>query len=553
MRKLWIVSGTVAAAIVVILIILPFLVNADRFRPQVESQMQAALGRRVQIGQLALSIWHGGVAASDVSVADDPAYSQIPFLKAKSIGIGVDLLPLIFSKSLTVNSVTIEEPEVRLLRASNGTWNYSTIGTSAATRAAGPEQSKRGRRAKTEPRSESAAATNSSSPSLSIGRLRIVDGRIVVSHAGTRPKPSTYEHLNLTAKNVGYGSKIPFSLEMETPGGGKLTLDGTAGPIERADAARTPLEAKVKISDMNLASTGVIDPSAGIAGTLRFSGTAESDGKVARSQGKATVDGLKLVKGGGPAKQPVSLDYAAEYEPQQQAGTMRRGDIHFGTSTAHLTGRFDTRGESTSVHMKLNGKSLPVSDVQGLLPALGVILPSGSSLQGGTADANLSLDGPIDRMVTSGTVDVQNARLAGFDLARKMSTLSALAGLRGGQDTMIQLMSSNLRIAPEGIRTEHLNLVVANLGQITGDGTIGTNNALNLKMLAKLSSANSIFGGVSEITSLGRSKGSIPFLITGTTQNPIFLPDVGRAMVGTAAAPAEGVGKILGGFFGRKK
>jgi AsmA protein len=553
MRKLWIVSGAVLAAIIAVLVILPFVVDADRFRPQVESQLQTVLGRKVSIGKLRLSIWHGGVTASEVLIAEDPAFGQTPFLKASSISIGVEVIPLIFSKSLTVDSIVIEEPEVRLVHASNGRWNYSTIGASTTVRSLNPEGAKRGHHPKTAQQGEAANVPGASHPTLSIGKLKIEDGRVIVSHIGSHAPPSIYQNLNLTARNVGYGSKIPFTLETETPGGGKVSLEGTAGPIDPADSTQTALDANVKISDLNLANTGLLDPAAGVGGTLRFIGTAVSDGKVARSEGKATVEGLKLVKGGAAAKEPVMLDYVAEYQPEQHAGAVRRGDIHFGSSTAHLTGNFDTRGESTTVHLKLNGKSLPVSDVQGLLPAMGVVLPPGSSLQGGTADANLNLEGPVERMVTSGTVDVQNAHLAGFDLAKKMSALSALAGMKGGQDTLIQMMSSNLRIAPEGIRTDNLNLVVANIGQITGAGTISANNALNFKMLAKLSSANNVFGGVSKITSLGQSKGAIPFLISGTTQNPIFLPDVGRAMVGTATAPAQGVGKIFGGLFGKKK
>jgi AsmA protein len=260
----------------------------------------------------------------------------------------------------------------------------------------------------------------------------------------------------------------------------------------------------------------------------------------------------KLLKNGAPARVPVTVDYTAEYTPEQQEGQLTKGDIHFGNSAAHLTGNFDTRGASPALRMKLAGNGLPVDDVQGILPALGVILPAGASLRGGTANANLGINGPLDALVTAGTVDLQNAHLTGFDLAKKMSALSALAGIRGGNDTNIQLMSSNLRIAPEGIRTDNLNLVVANLGSISGAGNIANNNALDFRMMAKLNSANNLIGGVSQIASLGQSRGAIPFLIQGTTQNPIFVPDVGRAVVGTATAPAQGVGKILGGLFGKK-
>lgn len=542
MKKALIVGGIVLGVLVLGLFALPFVVDVDHFRPEIETKLQSSLGRNVQLGKVSLSIWHGGVAVDDVSIADDPAFGSAPFLKAKSIGVGVDFLPLIFSKALNVNSINIDEPEIRLVQAANGKWNYSTLGTSAAPAA------------KHHSRSESRGPQKASSTAtLSIARLKVGDGRIVIQHLGAKAQPSTYQDVNLTASNIGYTSPIPFSLNAEPPGGGKLSVEGTAGPILQANPEQSPLEATVKLNDMDLAHSGLLDPSSGMAGTAKFDGTLKSDGKVARSEGTATVQKLRLVKGGAPAKEPVSLDYAAQYNPQTEQGSVERGDIHFGKSTAHLTGNFDTRGQSAAVHMKLNGKSLPVSDVEGLLPALGVVLPAGASLQGGTADANLSLDGPVDRLVTAGTVNLQNAKLAGFDLARKMSALSALAGLKGGQDTMIQLLSSNLRIAPEGIRTDNLDLVVPNVGEITGNGTIASNNALDFRMLAKLNAANSLLGGVGKLASFGQSNGQVPFLISGTTQNPVFLPDVGRAVVGTAASPAKGVGSILGGFFGRKK
>src|SRR5260370_38238220 len=72
----------------------------------------------------------GGISAKDISIADDPNYSQQPFLKAKSLDVGVELLPLIFSHSLHVNSATLREPELHLVRGSGGKWNFSSLGAS---------------------------------------------------------------------------------------------------------------------------------------------------------------------------------------------------------------------------------------------------------------------------------------------------------------------------------------------------------------------------------------------------------------------------------------
>ncbi len=526
-KKLLIVAGIILAVLLVAAIALPLLVNADRFRPMVQAEMKSALGREVTIGKLQLSLLAGGVTAEELAIADDPAFSKSAFVKAKSLDVGVELMPLIFSRSLRVRTITLNQPEVSLLRNSAGKWNFSTLGT----------------------KEKAKPAAGSSQADFTIGEQKERDGRVNV---GTRGRQFTYEEVNLTVSNVAFGQKMPLEVTAKTPGGGKVSVEGTAGPLDRADASSTPLNAQIKVEHLDLASTGFVDPSSGIAGVLDYEGKINSDGGKGRSEGKAEVSGLKVVRSGAPAKQKVALQYASEFDYARKAGTLTRGDIRTGNSTAKLSGNFDTRGETPVVHMKLVGNKLPVNDVSGLLPAFGVVLPSGATLEGGTVDANLSLDGPIDRLVTSGPLTVNNTRLAGYDLGSKMSALSALAGIKTGSQTDIQLLSSNLRVAPEGIRAENMNLIVPTIGTITGNGTIGANNALNFRMNAKLSQ-QSLLGGVSALTSFGQSKGSVPFMIQGTTSNPVFIPDMAGAVGQTVTAPAEGLGGVLGGFFGKKK
>ena len=71
-----------------------------------EERLTAALGREVKIGDLKLSLFSGGASASDVTIADDPAFSKEPFLRAKELAVGVELWPLIFSRQLNVTSLT---------------------------------------------------------------------------------------------------------------------------------------------------------------------------------------------------------------------------------------------------------------------------------------------------------------------------------------------------------------------------------------------------------------------------------------------------------------
>ena len=106
------------------------------------------------------------------------------------------------------------------------------------------------------------------------------------------------------------------------------------------------------------------------------------------------ADKLKLAEKGSPAGRPVEVKYATVYDLQKQSGTLTQGDVSIGKALAKLTGTYQTQGESTLLNMKLNAYGMRVDDLQAMLPALGVVLPSGSSLQGGTLSANLGIAGP---------------------------------------------------------------------------------------------------------------------------------------------------------------
>src|SRR5438876_8540498 len=130
MRALkWI--GIVVAILIVIVLVLPFLINVNTFRPRIESELTNALGRKVSIGNLSLSLWSGSLAADDIAIADEPAFGNAPFIRAKSLGVGAEVMPLIFSKTLHITDLTLGQPQVTLLRARSGRWNFSTLGNAS--------------------------------------------------------------------------------------------------------------------------------------------------------------------------------------------------------------------------------------------------------------------------------------------------------------------------------------------------------------------------------------------------------------------------------------
>ena len=560
--------GIVVAILIVITIALPFLINVNAFRPRIESELTTALGRTVTVGNLSLSLWTGSLGADNIAIADDPAFANSPFVKAEALKVGVNMFPLIFSKTLEVRNITLQNPQVTLLRKPDGKWNFSTLGSQTSpeansTRASTPPPSSAA------PGSGSAAATKPASSSeqslannFSVGELSIKNGQVSIADTNAPAKARVYKNVDLTAKDLSFTSQFPFTLSADLPGGGSVKLDGTGGPVNRDDASQTPLQAKVDVKQLDLSKSGLLDASSGIAGLVNFSGTVNSDGKVAHSNGDAVASNLKLTPKGSPAQRPINLKYTVNEALQKRDGQVS-ADVSVGKAIAKLAGTFDLEGESPVLHMKLNADNMPVDDLTTLLPALGVTLPSGSSLQGGTLSADLAINGPASQLVITGPVKLANTKLAGFDMGSKMSAISALTGSKSGPDTSIQNFSSNVRYSPSGIETQNINLVVPSIGTVTGNGTVSPQNALDYKMVAALSGG--VGGGLTKMASMG-GKG-IPFFVQGTASDPKFVPDV-KGMVGSQLSNqlgqrlgsqvpggqnAQGAIKALGGMFGKKK
>src|SRR5438045_7313300 len=106
--------------------------------------------------------------------------------------------------------------------------------------------------------------------------------------------------------------------------------------------------------------------------------------------------------------------------------------------------------------MILAGPKMPVTELASMLPVMGIVLPAGSSLQGRTASVKLSLEGPIERLVTTGSLSLDNTKLAGFDLGGKMAFIETLAGINRGPDTEIRTFGAHLRLGPEGLAAENI-------------------------------------------------------------------------------------------------
>ena len=310
----------------------------------------------------------------------------------------------------------------------------------------------------------------------------------------------------------------------------------------------------MKVTNLNLAATGTVPASTGIDGILSVDGTITSNGQTVQITGKTSVEKVKLAPHGTATRSPLVFEMALTEDLRTHAGRMNRGDISVGGANASLTGTWGGQAGATVLDMNLAAPAVPISALEALLPALDIVLPAGSSLEGGTAAATLALTGNTSAPVISGPVGLHNTRLKGFDVATKMSEIATLAGIKSSPVTEIETLSANIRNASETTSLQNIHLVLPAIGELTGDGTISAGHALAFKMRA----APHTGGLVSTF-----APSSIAFSITGTASDPQFHPDVAQiasqeinqrlkdVKVGGVDA-GKIAGGVLGGVFGSK-
>jgi AsmA protein len=522
MKKPWVKAAIVAAALVVILIaVIPFFVNADTFRPRIQEELSSALGRKVTLGHVSLALLSGSLVAENISIADDPAFSATPFLEAKELRIGVELGPLIFRHSVQITTFAVDTPSIHLIHATSGsatgTWNFSSLGSTS---------------------SQSASPQTSAPSSLTVSELKIENGSAALSSVPAAGNPFTCTDVNLTVKNLSFTKSFPFELSLKTADGGSLSLGGTAGPIAQNDTSLTPFQATLEMKHFDPVAAGAVQPGDGISMVADFNAQVSSNGGDLTTTGKATASQLKLVRNGTPAPKPVDVNFSLSDNLASRTGQVNDLAIQIGSVAVHIAGTFRHDGDDAVLNLHLSAPNLPVDQVEQLLPAAGVTLPSGSRLEGGTLTASLAITGPVNALTIAGPIELDNSQLNGFDLGAKIQGINPISGTSNG--TEIRKLSADVNNSPQGTRFSNIDAEVPRIGTATGEGTVSPSEELNFQLNAKIAALSAVggvvnnavgglFGKGSQSASKSNSDG-IPLTITGTASNPSIHAQVGKML-----------------------
>lgn len=469
-RKRALIAGAVVLLLVVVCVwIGPAFIRVDRYRPEVEAYLEQKTGKPAHIGRLKLTIFpHLAIEADNFIMSNPMGFPMGEFLKARRIYAVLNLGAL-WHRRVVIQSLIIDDPEIHLLSAPGGQWNYQN------------------------PPSREDPATSASQPARhgftlgSISKINVDGG--VATIANLLPSGDTgypyFEAHGISCRFRDVNLRAARSLESASAQAGESMLRGLIGFPAVAYAAE------------NASQPQPIAHGSFKADTLRFGAVQASSAKsrVWVFPKQTYLDKLTLRLAGGTVKSKADLDFSGQNFAYKIRTIFNQIDV------AQLAQAFP------NIQGKITGT------LQGDL-----------NFQGEAVHT----DDPLAGLEGTGQVSIRNGKLPSLQLNRNLLALARIAGLgsSAGDPAAFSLISSDLNIAKQ-VLTSHNIKIVSNDLDVDGSGTLrlAGSNAINYTGLAKVPARKTgltkLLAAVSSAT-FSNGKLTFPFDLRGTVDHPKF-------------------------------
>jgi hypothetical protein len=470
-------------------IVIPLLLDVDRYRPEVAAHIQQETGKPAQIGHLGLTILpQVAIRVDDFALGNPPGFPSGDFVKARRISAIVDIFALLHRK-VVVNSLKLDDPAINLLSDVHGKWNFENA-TAKSAASADP------------PADEKASFTLGVISKVSIEGGQVVAANLLASGA---PGPAFMEvhGASLDLRQVDLNAFTTASLgRPASPPGALAALAGWLRTVVYAAAPPAPLVAQGTLK----------------ANSLKFGalGVTKLKSKVRLYPKQVFFDSLDMVCYGGKATGSLSLDFAGENLRYSTDARLK------GVNVAQFLNAFpEARGQMTGTAegtAKLDGEVTHSPD-------------------------------PLAGIRGAGHISVRDGQLPSLQLNRNLRTLAKMASLgpASGDPSSFSSISTDFTIA--GGKLSNSKITLAGNGvDVDGSGsmTMGGEGSLDYQGVAGIAAGRNplgdIVGGLAG-ASFANGKLSFPFTVGGTFAKPKFSVKGGGAPGALGAAKGLAQGK----------
>ncbi|MGC9325465.1 MAG: AsmA family protein [Desulfomonilia bacterium] len=448
MKKFFIGIGILIGICLVIILLLPFLVDLDRFKETAISRAQEALGRDVDLDHIRLRVIPGlGAEITGIRIADNPSFSSEEFLSIEEFQVRLSLLSLL-KREVTVTGVSLKKPVVRVTRNAKGEFSFSDLLEASSS----PQEQKdtaQGGRGRTIPPAGLLA-------SLFVQDLFITDGRVIYRDETGSPDvgPLVVERIDLKTRDVSLQTPIRVDLSASYlhPSGQNVHLSGTLGPVgSEFKPEEIPIDIHLKIDETELKEIPVSLPVRILRGAARADMTAQGSLKeTIETEGEiVATDLVCAVTGEGNREHEsgtLSLRLAGRMSLEYPSQTILLDSVNMtlNENVVTATGKLITPVTSPAWDISVNGDSLDISNLLSLLPEGMAALPPDLTLPG-KAGIAATLKGTASRTVIDAELDMRELDLSYGNVFKKpRGTTFTARGKAELRDRIIDITSSDL-------------------------------------------------------------------------------------------------------------
>ena len=122
-RTTLIVAGVVAIVVLALILVVPAVINVDRYRPQLISYLQEKTGKKVEIGRLALTFFPVTIHIDHIGVKNPPIFPAGYVLQVARIDAELSVGALLH-RQVVIKSLVVEDAVLNLTSDPDGPWNF---------------------------------------------------------------------------------------------------------------------------------------------------------------------------------------------------------------------------------------------------------------------------------------------------------------------------------------------------------------------------------------------------------------------------------------------
>src|SRR3984893_6334746 len=123
-----ILAGIAGTLLIASVFVVPILLDANRYRPTAISYLEESIGKKVEIGRLAVTFFPKvTIHVDDFGVRSPPLFPSSYILKVARIDAQIDPWALLHGR-MAIRSLVLEQPVINLVSDPDGPWNFENPG-----------------------------------------------------------------------------------------------------------------------------------------------------------------------------------------------------------------------------------------------------------------------------------------------------------------------------------------------------------------------------------------------------------------------------------------